>query len=110
MLTPESFFSGKAEYQNRRKFFFKHSSTISFISPVREKHSAFWKQEAEMPVVIIQIFCKVFGNIDSPAFGTLGLKDIKIAFIQMHIFLGKCANLLTTEATAVQETEHGWEY
>ncbi|EOS68408.1 hypothetical protein C818_03757 [Lachnospiraceae bacterium MD308] len=63
-----------------------------------------------MPVVIIQIFCKVFGNIDSPAFGTLGLKDIKIAFIQMHIFLGKCANLLTTEATAVQETEHGWEY
>ena len=108
MLTPESFFSGKAEYQNRRKFFFKHGSTIRFISPVREKHPTFWEQAADMPVIIIQISYKVSRNIDSPAFGTFGLKDIKIAFIQMHIFSSKYAHFLTAEATAVQKTEHSW--
>ena len=96
----------KGRIPEPQKVFFKHSSTIRFISPVREKHSTFWEQAADMPVIIIQIFYKISGNIDPPAFGPFGLKDIKIAFIQMHIFSGKYAHFLTAETTTVQKTEH----
>lgn len=96
----------KGRIPEPQKVFFKHSSTIRFISPIREKHPAFWEQAADMPVINIQIFYKISGNIDPPAFETFGLKDIKIAFIQIHIFSGKYAHFLTAEATTVQKTEH----
>lgn len=54
-----------------------------------------------MLVIIIQIFCKLSGQINPAAFGAFGLKDIKITLIQMHILFGKHTDFFTAEAAAV---------
>ncbi len=84
---------------------FQPAGAVWAAFPVREKERMAREQAAGPAVVVRQISRKFFRNMDPPAPWPLGLEDIKIPSVQMHIFPGKRACPFAAEPAAVQEPE-----